>query len=67
MDHTSALPLQGQIGNVILPEEPWPDYVMDLVADCVNVMGTVDEGWHWRELEEAMLIESRFRTRGLPC
>ena len=61
------MPLRGQIGNVILPEDPWPDYVMDLVADCVNVIGTLDEQWHWRELEEAMLIEYHFRSGRMPC
>lgn len=56
-----------RIGNVLIPSPGWPDYVMDLVAQCVNVEGTVDEAWHWAELEEAMAIESEFRAVPLPC
>ncbi|MFA6159163.1 MAG: hypothetical protein WC763_06095 [Candidatus Paceibacterota bacterium] len=61
------LPLRGQIGNVIIPVDPWPDYIMDLVADCVNVIGTIDEAWHWAELEEAMVVETNFRKAIDPC
>lgn len=67
MDQTSELPLRGSIGNVIIPTPEWPEYVMDLIADCVNVMGTVDEDWHWGELEETMRVEAGFRSVTWMC
>ncbi len=56
-----TLPLRSSIGNVIVPDPEWPPYVMDLIAGCVNVMGTLDEAWHWDELEETMRVEAILR------
>jgi len=53
--------LRSSIGNVITPNPPWPEYVMDLIADCVNVVDTDDEGWHWAELQQTMLVEMEMR------
>jgi hypothetical protein len=55
------------LGNVHSPNPPWPEYVMHLVATCVNVIGTDEEGWHWAELEEAMRVEEAFRGQTEVC